>query len=68
MTQLTTNPAEDVMPAWSADDKDIIFTSSRDTYKTLWAVNVATKAERKIAELEWQYRGRIDGSGWPAGL
>ncbi|MEP6828710.1 MAG: amidohydrolase family protein [Rhizomicrobium sp.] len=50
MTQLTTNPAEDVMPAWSADDKEIIFTSSRDTYKTLWAVNVVTKAERKIAD------------------
>src|SRR5262249_10611646 len=50
MTQLTNNPAEDVMPAWSADDKDVIFTSSRDTYKTLWAVNVATKAERKIAD------------------
>ena len=49
LTQLTTNPAEDVMPAWSADDKEIIFTSSRDAYKTLWAVNVATKAERKIA-------------------
>ena len=49
LTQLTTNPAEDVMPAWSSDDKEIIFTSSRDTYKTLWAVNVATKAERKIA-------------------
>ena len=52
LTQLTTNPAEDSMPAWSADDKDVIFTSSRDTYKTLWAVNVETKAERKIADSE----------------
>ena len=52
LRQLTTNPAEDVMPAWSADDKEIIFTSSRDTYKTLWAVNVATKAEHKIADSE----------------
>ena len=50
MTQLTTNPAEDVMPAWSADDKEVIFTSSRDAYKTLWAVNVATKVEHKIAD------------------
>ena len=50
MRQLTTNPAEDVMPAWSADDKEVIFTSSRDAYKTLWAVNVETKAERKIAD------------------
>ena len=48
LRQLTTNPAEDVMPAWSADDKEIIFASSRDNYKTLWTVNVATKAERKI--------------------
>ncbi|MBN9546932.1 MAG: PD40 domain-containing protein [Alphaproteobacteria bacterium] len=50
LTQLTTNPAEDVMPAWSTDDKEVIFTSSRDTYKTLWAVNVETKVERKIAD------------------
>src|ERR1700678_3488281 len=49
LTELTTNPAEDTMPAWSPDDKEIVFISSRDNYKSAWAVNVATKAERKVA-------------------
>ena len=38
LSQLTTNPAEDTMPAWSPDDKEIAFISSRDTYKTAWAI------------------------------
>ena len=49
MRQITTSPAEDVMPAWSADDKEIVFASSRDNYRTLWTVNLATKAETKVA-------------------
>ncbi len=49
LRELTKDPSEDVMPAWSADDKEIVFTSSRDNYKSVWAVNVATGAERKAA-------------------
>ena len=49
LTELTTNPAEDTMPAWSPDDKEIVFVSSRDGYQSAWAVNVATKAEHKVA-------------------
>ena len=64
LTQLTTNPAEDAMPAWSADDKEIVFISSRDNYKTAWAVNVATKAERKVASVE---AGRIDAASFGPG-
>ena len=37
------------MPAWSPDDKEIVFTPAATTTRALWAVNVATKAERKIA-------------------
>jgi Tol biopolymer transport system component len=64
LTELTTNPAEDAMPAWSPDDTEIVFISSRDTYKTLWAVNVATKAERKVASVN---EGRIDSASYGPG-
>ena len=64
LTQLTNNPAEDTMPAWSADDKEIVFISSRDNYKTAWAVNVATKAERKVANVD---AGRIDAASFGPG-
>src|SRR6185437_454506 len=61
LTELTTNPAEDTMPAWSPDDKEIVFISSRDNYKSAWAVNVATKAERKVASVS---RGRLDAASY----
>src|ERR1700742_3681095 len=60
-TQLTTNPAEDTMPAWSPDDKEIVFISSRDGYKSVWAVNVATVAERKVASVN---QGKIDAASY----
>src|SRR5215469_2214985 len=60
-TQLTTNPAEDTMPAWSPDDKEIVFISSRDNYKSAWAVDVATKAERKVASVN---EGKIDAASY----
>ncbi|HZQ39451.1 MAG TPA: hypothetical protein VFA87_01610, partial [Rhizomicrobium sp.] len=59
LTELTTNPAEDTMPAWSPDDKEIVFVSSRDNYKSAWAVNVATKVERKVASVS---KGRLDAA------
>ncbi len=61
LTELTTNPAEDTMPAWSPDDKEIVFISSRDNYKSAWAVNVATKAERKVAGVA---TGRLDAASY----
>lgn len=65
LTQLTTNPAEDTMPAWSPDDKEIVFISSRDGYKSAWAVDVATKAERKVASVS---EGKIDAASYgPSG-
>ena len=45
-TQLTTDPAEDSMPTWSPDDQEIAFASTRDHGTAVWAVNVATGAER----------------------
>ena len=64
LRELTTNPAEDTMPAWSPDDKEIVFISSRDNYKSAWAVNVATKAERKVASVD---NGRIDAASYGPG-
>ncbi len=64
LRQLTANPAEDTMPAWSADDKEIVFISSRDNYKSAWAVNVATKAERRVASFD---SGRIDAASYGPG-
>jgi len=65
LTELTTNPAEDTMPAWSPDDKEIVFISSRDNYKSAWAVNVATKVERKVASAPTG--GRIDAASYGPG-
>ena len=52
------------MPAWSPDDKEIVFISSRDNYKSAWAVNVATKAERKVASVT---EGKIDAASYGPG-
>jgi Tol biopolymer transport system component len=64
MRQLTKDPADDYMPTWSPDDKEIAFASARGTGQSLWAVNVATGAERKVLDAA----GRVDAPSWgPAG-
>ncbi len=64
MQQLTKDPADDYMPTWSPDDTEIAFASTRGTGQSLWAVNVATGAERKVLEAA----GRVDAPSWgPAG-
>jgi len=61
--QLTKNPAEDSMPSWSPDDKEIAFTSTRENAQGVWAVNVATLAERKAATTT----AHADAAGWGPG-
>ena len=41
------DPADDYMPSWSPDDIEIAFVSTRES-RTVWAVNVATGAERRF--------------------
>ncbi|MBI3492143.1 MAG: PD40 domain-containing protein [Acidobacteria bacterium] len=64
LQRLTKDPADDYMPTWSPDDKEIAFASTRGTGQSLWAVNVATGAERKVLDAA----GRVDAPSWgPAG-
>ena len=63
LRQLTTNPADDYMPSWSPDDKEIAFASTRAEGTSVWAVNVATLAERKASTSQ----GRVDAPSWGPG-
>ena len=63
LRQLTKNPADDYMPTWSPDDKEIAFASTRDDGQSVWAVNVADGTERKAASAA----GRVDAPSWGAG-
>src|SRR5438067_4727330 len=63
---MTKNAADDYMPSWSPDDKEIAFASSRDEQQGVWAVNVADGAERKLDAPGTA--GRVDAPSWgPAG-
>ena len=57
-------PGEDFMPTWSPDDTEIAFVSSRDELQRLWAVNVATGAERKVRTVTG---GKVDAPSWGPG-
>ncbi|HEX6941634.1 MAG TPA: hypothetical protein VF128_01835, partial [Gemmatimonadaceae bacterium] len=49
LTQITTDRADDFMPTWSPDDKEIAFISTRAGGQTIWAVTLAGGAERRIS-------------------
>jgi Tol biopolymer transport system component/imidazolonepropionase-like amidohydrolase len=63
LKQLTKDPADDFMPSWSPDDKEIAFASARENQQAVWAVNVATGAERKVATAG----GRVDAPSFGPG-
>jgi Tol biopolymer transport system component len=63
LSQVTKNPAEEFMPSWSPDDKEIAFISIRAGEQAVWAMNLASGAERKLAS-----SGRNDAPSWgPSG-
>jgi Tol biopolymer transport system component len=57
--QITKDPADDYMPSWSPDDSEIAFVSTREN-RTVWAVNVATGAERSVSSTS----GAVDAPSW----
>jgi Tol biopolymer transport system component len=62
--QLTQDSAEDSLPSWSPDDRQISFASTRDNGHGVWAVDAAGGAERRVVESS----ARIDAAGWsPSG-
>ena len=63
LKQLTKDPAEDFMPTWSPDDKEIAFASTRNSGASVWAVDVASRAERKVLDAA----GRVDAPSWGPG-
>jgi Tol biopolymer transport system component len=64
ITQVTKGTSEDFMPTWSPDDREIAFASSRDNYQGLWAVTVATGAERNLRTVAG---GKVDAPSWGPG-
>lgn len=62
LTQVTKNDANDFMPSWSPDDKELAFISSRNG-QGVWVVNLATGAERQLSA-----QGvRADAPSWGPG-
>ncbi len=61
--QLSHDPAEDSMPSWSPDDRQIAFASTRDNGHGVWVVDVAGGPERRMTETAV----RIDAAAWAPG-
>ena len=61
--QLTSHPAEDIMPSWSPDDRQISFASTREFGQGVFVVDAAGGAERRL----FQTTARIDAAGWGPG-
>lgn len=49
VTQVTRDRADDFMPTWSPDDREIAFISTRAGGQSIWAVTLATGAERRLS-------------------
>ncbi len=63
LKRITNDPSENHMPAWSPDDKDIVFSSTRDDGKSVWAVNVAEGTTRKV----FTASGVVSAPSWGPG-
>ena len=49
LTQVTTDRADDFMPTWSPDDREIAFISTRAGGQSIWVVTLANGAQRRIS-------------------
>jgi Tol biopolymer transport system component len=61
LRQLTREPSDDYMPSWSPDDREIAFASTRENGQAVWAVDVASGAQRKVVA---DTGGRVDAPSW----
>jgi Tol biopolymer transport system component len=61
--QVTKNAANDYMPSWSPDDAELAFISSRDGEQAVWAMTLASGAERMISPTGT----RADAPSWGPG-
>jgi Tol biopolymer transport system component/imidazolonepropionase-like amidohydrolase len=64
MRQITKGNTEDFMPTWSPDDSEIAFASSRDSYESIWSMNVRTGGERRVRSVKG---ARLDAPSWGPG-
>src|SRR5581483_2261415 len=61
--QLTRDPAEDFMPRWSPDDREVAFAATRENAQGVWAVSVVDATERKVVTTT----AHVDAAGWGPG-
>lgn len=64
LKQITRHPSQEFMPSWSADDSEIVFTTSRDEYESLWSMNVRSMGDRRVRSVKG---ARLDAPSWGPG-
>lgn len=63
LRQITRHEADDFMPSWSPDDRELAFISARESGQSIWAVTLATGAERRVSPAGV----RADAPSWGPG-
>jgi Tol biopolymer transport system component/predicted Ser/Thr protein kinase len=51
-TQLTTSEANELLPSWFPDGKQIAYISDIKGYRSLWAINLNTKREQMLLDVK----------------
>jgi Tol biopolymer transport system component/pSer/pThr/pTyr-binding forkhead associated (FHA) protein len=69
LTQLTTDTADDGLPAWAPDGKTIAFVSNRDGQWSMYAMNADGRNHRSLFDLGGSVDGRVqldvrNARGW----
>ncbi len=61
--RLTTNPADDLWPAWSPDGRQIAFLRKMQTACAIFTIPPLGGAERKLIDLKWKGNSQVLGPG-----
>ena len=59
VSQLTTDPATDWAPSWSADNDQVVFQTNRLGRPTIWSISIKTRRDVKMVETGQE-------TGWPS--